>query len=115
MTSTVSQPQNSPDALLENMTWTKRIRKEKYLRHLAGNRQILNAGLKPRLRGCQDDIVWAFTNRKGSAPTSRAELSTWFPVIPPAALALLVLDHQRDRYKTREGELLDPSVLGLQR
>ena len=48
-------------------------------------------------------------------PTSRAELSTCFPVIPLAALALLVLDHQRHRYKTREGELLDPSILGLQR
>ena len=29
--------------------------------------------------------------------------------------SLLVLDHHRHRYKTREGELLDASVFGLQR
>src|SRR5262245_8712439 len=31
------------------------------------------------------------------------------------ARSLLVLDHYRRRYKTRERELLDPSVFGLQR
>src|SRR5262249_15734307 len=39
-------------------------------------------------------------------------------VSPSAAFfrqSLLVLVHNRHRYKTGEGELLDPSVLGLQR